>query len=322
MTMTAQKRPARMPHDAPRIPQGGTSSRGYWLYLIPGAILTGAVIFYPIVSNVWLSFHSWGGGLKPAKFSGLDNWSRLVHDDAFWLSFRNILFMIVAMVIIPTLVGLVLAAALFDVVGRRFSGKFASFLRATYYLPQILPIAVAGVLFRWILYPSKSGVLNQFLSTVTGHSIDVNWLGGSGTTALLSVMVVMVWVQFGYPVVIFMAALQRVDPELYEAAEIDGANWYRRFHAITRPMIRPEIFVVALTTTIAALKVFGPVFILTSGGPNKATYVPSYYAYIQFFGNGTNKGYAAAIATAITIVVTLVALVFIRVQSRAEREGA
>src|SRR5690606_30935 len=147
-------------------------------------------------------------------------------------------------------------------------------------------------------------------------------VGVGARAALFSVMLLMVSVQIGYPVVIFMAARQRVDPELYEAAELDGAGWFRRFHAITRPMIRPEVFVVALTTTIAALKVFGPVFILTQGGPNKATYVPSSYACIQFFGNGTNTGYAAAIAPAVTIVVAVVAVLFLRAQRRAEQKEA
>lgn len=312
----------RSTDDAPRIPTGGGRSIGYWVYFIPGILLTLAIVVYPVVYNVSLSFMSWRGGFTTPEFVGLANWTKLMGDAAFWMSFRNIVFMIIAMVIIPTLVGLVLAAILFDVIGRRFSGKLASFLRATYYLPQVIPIAVAGVLFGWILYPDSSGVLNQFLSTITGHDVAVNWVGGTGATALFSVMLLMVWIQIGYPTVIFMAALQRVDPELYEAAELDGAGWFRRFQAITRPMIRPEIFVVTLTTTIAALKVFGPVFILTQGGPNKATYVPSYYAYIEFFGNGTDKGYAAAIATSVTIVVSAVAIAFLRAQRRAEQKEA
>ncbi|MDO8119820.1 sugar ABC transporter permease [Isoptericola sp. b490] len=312
----------RSPEDLPRMPEPGKSSRGYWLYFIPGILLTLLVVVYPIVYNVGLSFASWRGGFTTPTFVGLDNWVALAHDAAFWMSFRNIIYMIVAMVIIPTLVGLVLAAVLFDVIGRRFSGRLASFLRATFYLPQVIPIAVAGVLFGWVLYPDSSGVLNQFLSTLTGHAVAVNWVGGTGATALFSVMLLMVWIQIGYPVVIFMAALQRVDPELYEAAELDGAGWFRRFGAITRPMIRPEVFVVTLTTTIAALKVFAPVFIMTQGGPNKATYVPSYYAYIEFFGNATNKGYAATIATSVTIVVSVVALLFLRAQRRAEQREA
>ena len=132
----------------------------------------------------------------------------------------------------PTLLGLVLAAMLFDLVGKKFGGRLASFLRATYYLPQILPVAIAAIVIGWILRP-ENGALNTMLEAVGLGSLQHNWLG-SPDTALLSIMVVMVWVQLGYPVVIFMAALQRVDPELYEAAELDGANWFQRFRSITR----------------------------------------------------------------------------------------
>jgi raffinose/stachyose/melibiose transport system permease protein len=132
------------------------------------------------------------------------------------------------------------------------------------------------------------------------------------------VMVVMVWVQIGYPVVIFMAALQRVDPELYEAAELDGANWFQRFTSITVSIIRPEIYVVVLTATIAALKVFGPIYALTRGGPGDSTIVPSYYSYSEFF-QSQQVGYGATIATALTVVVVAITIIFILAQNRAER---
>jgi len=319
--LTPTKRRQVHPNDAARIPQRGGGKLGYWLYFIPGALLVGVVIFYPIVRNLRLSFFHWRGGRAEESFAGFDNWIALFHDHEFLQSFLNIFLVILAMVIIPTMLGLIVAAALFDVVGRRFGGKVSSFLRATYYLPQILPIAVAGVMFSWILKPNSDGVLNQFLTLITGNDVAVNWLGGQYSTAIISTMVLMVWIQLGYPVVIFMAALQRVEPELYEASELDGANWFQRFRAITLPMIRPEVFVVGLTTTIAALKVFAPVFILTKGGPSKSTYVPSFYAYQEFI-SGTDKGYAAAIASAITIVVFIVAVIFIKAQNRAERKDA
>ncbi len=116
-----------------------------------------------------------------------------------------------------------------------------------------------------------------------------------------------------------MAALQRVDPELYEAAELDGAGWFARFRAITLGAIRPEIFVVTLTCTIAALKVFGPIYVLTRGGPGSSTLVPSYYAYSEFF-QSQQVGYGATIATALTIVIAAVSVAFILVQNRAERK--
>lgn len=288
----------------------------YWLYLVPGAVLFVAVIVVPFAMNVYYSFTRWPGIGDP-RWTGLDNYTRLFADETFWTSFRNSVAMIVAMVVIPTLIGLLLAAVLFDYLGKRFGPRVASVLRATYYLPQVLPVAVAGILWSWILNP-QTGALNVLLRETGLDSLALNWLGDT-STALPSVMTVMIWVQVGYPVVIFMAALQRVDPELYEAAELDGAGWFRRFRAITLPQIRPETFVVTLTCTIAALKVFGPIYVLTRGGPENSTNVPSYFAYQSFFPK-SQVGYGAAIATVLTVVVVVVALVFIRLQAASERK--
>ncbi|MFC0624168.1 carbohydrate ABC transporter permease [Kribbella deserti] len=289
------------------------SERGFWWYLVPGAVSFAAIIAIPFGANIYLSLTKWSGIGSP-RFVGLANYERLFADDVFWASFRNSLAMVIAMVIVPTVIGLVLAATLFDVIGRRFGPRAASFLRATFYLPQVLPVVVAGILWGWLLRPE--GALNAVLGAVGLESLSHDWLGDP-KTALPMVMLVMIWVQIGYPVVIFMAALQRVDPDLYEAAEIDGAGWARRFQAITLPQIRPETFVVALTCTIAALKVFGPIWALTRGGPNNATTVPSYFAYNAFF-NKLQVGYGAAVATALTLVIVIVSLAFLRVQRRAE----
>ncbi|KQO97067.1 carbohydrate ABC transporter permease [Leifsonia sp. Leaf264] len=298
------------------LPKSGKNDRAaFWLYLIPGFILLAIVVIVPLVWNIYLSFTEYRG-IRPPIWIGLENWVELFGDEKFWMSFVNSIAMIVAMVVIPTLLGLALAAMLFDLIGRKFGGRLASFLRATYYLPQILPVVVAAVVIGWILR-ADDGALNEMLAAVGLESLQHNWLG-SPDTALASIMAVMVWVQLGYPVVIFMAALQRVDPELYEAAELDGANWFQRFTAITVTIIRPEIFVVTLTCTIAALKVFGPIYTLTRGGPGNATIVPSYYSYSEFF-QSQQVGYGATIATALTIIIILVAIVFIKAQNRAER---
>ena len=294
----------------------GEGGRAYWLYLLPGGALFLVVIVIPFAMNLGLSLTRWPG-VGEIRWIGLDNYTRLLADDVFWASFRNSVAMIVAMVIVPTAIGLFLAAVLFDVIGKRFGGRTASGLRAMYYLPQILPVAVAGIVWGWILRP-RNGALNTLLEWVGLGGFAQNWLGDP-TTALPSVMAIMVWVQIGYPVVIFMAALQRVDPELYEAAEIDGAGWLRRFRVITIQQIRPEMFVVALTSTIAAMKVFGPIFVLTRGGPGDATNVPSYFAYQNFFER-TQVGYGAAIATVLTLIIIVLSVIFIRFQAASERK--
>ncbi|MDI5938799.1 sugar ABC transporter permease [Micromonospora harpali] len=297
-----------------RGPRRRRGDAGYWLYLLPGAVLFALVIGGPLLFTGYLSLTRWSGIGDPT-FVGLENYQRLLDDTVFWQSFRNTLAMIVAMVVVPTVVGLVLAAVLFDTIGRRFKPRTANALRAAFYLPQVLPVVVAGIVWGWILRPD--GALNGLLDAVGLGALSHDWLGDPDT-ALPAVMGVMIWVQIGYPVVVFMAALQRVDPELYEAAEIDGAGWARRFRAITLPQIRPETFVVALTCTIAAMKVFGPIYALTRGGPENATNVPSYFAYYTFFKK-LQVGYGSAISTVLTLIIVVVALLFIRAQHRAER---
>jgi len=288
----------------------------YWWYLVPGFLLVATIILVPLGQNIYYSF-TFYRGIRPPRWIGLANWQHLVHDDKFWQSFVNSIAMIVAMVVVPTLVGLIIASLLFDVVGKRFGGKVASFLRAMFYIPQIIPIVVAAIVIGWIARP-QDGALNEMLGAVGLDSLEQNWLGDP-TWALPTIMTVLIWVQIGYPIVVFMAALQRVDPELYEAAELDGANWWNRFRAITVAVIRPEIFVVTLTCTIAALKVFAPVYALTRGGPGTSTIVPSYYSYSEFF-QSQQVGYGATVSTALTVVIVAVATAFLVVQRRVERQ--
>jgi ABC-type sugar transport system permease subunit len=276
------------------------------------------VVLAPFVTNIVYSFFSWEGGAAPMRWDGFANYVSLFTDATFWSSFRNSIYMIVAIVVIPTLIGLVLAAVLFDYLGRRFGDRVSSVLRATFYLPQILPIAVAGVLWGWVLDP-RDGAINTLLHTFGVHNVP-DWLGNP-SLAIYSVMMVLVWLQIGYPVVIFMAALQRIDPEIYEAAEVDGANWWRRFTAITLPQIRPEVFVVVLTATVGALKVFAPILIITQGGPESSTYVPSYYSYLEFF-EYSHVGYGASISTFMSVVILVVALLLLGWQRASARRDA
>ncbi|MPZ79179.1 MAG: ABC transporter permease subunit [Actinophytocola sp.] len=265
--------------------------------------------------NVGISFTRWQGVGSP-DWVGFDQYRKLFTDTTFWVSFRNNLALIVAMAVIPTFVGLLLATALFDVVAKRFGERTTSVLRASFYLPQVLPAVVAGVVWGWILHP-EYGSANALLRFVGLDSWTQNWLGDE-KTALLSVMAVLVWIQIGYPLVIFMAGLQRVDPELYEAAEIDGASWWQRLWSVTVPQIRPEIFVVLLTCTIAALKSFDKIFVLTRGGPGGSTNTPAYFSFQNFFEKA-DVGYGAAIATLLTLIIVGLTFLFLRAQSGKER---
>jgi raffinose/stachyose/melibiose transport system permease protein len=287
---------------------------GYLVFLIPGVLLSAAVLVVPLAMTIGVSFTRWQGVGVPA-WIGLDNYVRLVHDPSFWASFRHIALLIVAMAIIPTLLGLGLATVLFDYVALAFGTRTASAFRSGFYLPQVLPVAIAGVVWGWILHPSY-GALNSLLDAAGATSLTRNWLGDPDY-ALYSVMAVLVWVQIGYPVVIFMAGHQRIDPQVIEAAEVDGATWRQRFTAITVHLLKPEIYVVLVTTTIAALKIFGQIFVLTRGGPGNATLVPSYFAYKSLFEKA-DVGYGSAISTVLTLIILALTLVFLRVQARGE----
>jgi raffinose/stachyose/melibiose transport system permease protein len=284
---------------------------GAIFYLIPGLTAFMVIVFVPAIMNAVISLMNWKGIGTP-RYVGFANYAKLFADTAFWASLWHTLAFIFAMAIIPTALGLFLAAVLFDYVSSRFGQGWSSFFRSGFYLPQILPISAAGVLWGWILSPI--GALNAILSAIGLGGLAQNWLGDP-QLALISVMGVMVWLQIGYSLVVFMAGLAWVDPSLYEAAEIDGATWLQRFRRITIPMLRPETFVVGLTTTVAALKVFAPVFVLTTGGPDNATIVPSYFAYFHFFQT-FRVGYGAAMTTAQTLITVVLGLIFLRVQAQ------
>ncbi|MFJ2603418.1 carbohydrate ABC transporter permease [Streptomyces sp. NPDC087425] len=299
---------------APPGPRRSRPGDSYALFLLPGVLAFLAVVVVPFLMNTGVSFTAWQGIGTP-QWTGLANYRALLADAEFWASFRHSLAMVVAMALVPTGIGLVLAAALFDYVGKHVGARAAAVLRACFYLPQVLPIAVAGIVWSWILAPDD-GSLNALLQAVGLGSWQQDWLGDPDL-ALYSVMGVMVWVQIGFPLVVFMAGLQRVDPQLYEAAELDGAGWWRRFWHITLPQIRPEISVVLTWCTIAALKVFGAVYVLTKGGPGGATDVPSYFSFSTFFEK-TQVGYGAAISTVLTVLILALSLFALRLQTRAE----
>lgn len=292
--------------------RGRARRPGYLIFLVPGLVLSVAVVVVPLAMTAGVSFTRWQGVGTP-EWVGLANYARLFQDPSFWASFRHIAVLIVAMAIAPTILGLVIATVLFDYVAVVFGWRTASLFRSGFYLPQILPVAIAGVVWGWILHPSY-GALNSLLQLAGVPSLAHNWLGDP-SYALASVMVVLVWVQIGYPVVVFMAGHQRIDPEVLEAAVVDGAGWRQRFTRITVHLLKPEIYVVLVTTTIAALKIFGQIYVLTRGGPGDATLVPSYFAYKSFFEKA-NVGYGSAISTVLAAIILGLTLVFLRLQAR------
>ncbi|MDT3396116.1 sugar ABC transporter permease [Streptomyces sp. B1866] len=286
-------------------------TRGYAVFLLPGLLLSLLFLAVPLVMTFAYSFTQWQGIGSPV-FTGLDNYTRLFDDADFWASFRNIGFVIAGMAVAPTLLGLFLSALLFDYVGKKHGDRVVTVLRSGLYLPQVIPVAVTGLMWGWILAPD--GAANSILDKIGLKSLSENWLGDPDL-ALWVVLAVLVWMQLGYPLVLFISGLQRIDPELYEAADLDGAAWWTRFTRITVPLLRPEIYVVLVTTTIAGLKVFAQIYVLTGGGPGNSTLVPSYFAYQNFFERA-DVGYGSAISSTITLLVLVLAATFLTRQTR------
>ncbi|MFJ3091445.1 carbohydrate ABC transporter permease [Streptomyces sp. NPDC086838] len=284
---------------------------GYAVFLAPGLLLSLLFLVVPLAMTFYYSLTQWQGIGDPT-WIGFDNYTRLFHDADFWASFRNIAFVIIGIAVVPTLLGLFLAALLFDYIGKKHGDGVVSIVRSGLYLPQVIPVAVTGLMWGWILAPE--GAVNNILDKIGLASLAENWLGDPDL-ALWVVLAVLVWMQLGYPLVLFLSGLQRIDPELYEAAALDGATWWQRFTRITVPILRPEVYVVLVTTTIAGLKVFAQIFVLTGGGPGNSTLVPAYFAYQNYFERA-DVGYGSAISSTITLLVLIIAGTMLTRQAR------
>jgi raffinose/stachyose/melibiose transport system permease protein len=284
----------------------------YWPYMVPGLIAFTLIVIVSFVWNIYLSFTKWNG-LGTPQWIGLDNYAKLMVDDTFWQSFLHSIVFIFAMAIVPTALGLVIASALFDYVSPRFGNATSAASRAGFFLPQIIPIPIAGLLWTWML-SSQTGIVNKILTDWGHPEWAQNWLGDA-KWAMFSVTIVLIWIQVGYTIVIFMSGLARADQSVHEAAAIDGATWFQRFRIITLNQLAPEIAVVLLTTTVAALKVFAPVYVMTQGGPGTATTVPAYYSYFNFIQT-SKVGYGAAISTVLAILLIIMSLVIFRYQNK------
>ncbi|MEY4290715.1 MAG: hypothetical protein RL130_657 [Actinomycetota bacterium] len=293
-------------------PQHIGSTRAYYFYVLPGLIAFAAVAGGAFAYNFYLSFTDWAGYGKPI-WVGLQNYSTLMHDATFWASFLHSFEFILAMSIIPTFIGLLFAAIIYDFIAKYFGQRWSTFLRISFYLPQIIALPVTGLLWSWLLSPN-SGAINTMLKNVHLDRFALNWLGEAGS-AIFALSVMMVWIQVGYTIIIFVAGMSRIDPSFDEAAQLDGASWWERFRIITVPQVYPELSIVLLTTTVAALKVFGPVFVMTQGGPGNATTVPAMYSYFNFFSS-QKVGYGAAVATSLALLLTVLAIFLLRFQRK------
>jgi len=281
-----------------------------WYYLLPGLIIYLVFVFYPILETIRTSLYRWDGFSSNRTFILFDNYIKLAEDPQFLKALLNNLTFIIFYSIIPILIGLVLASLL----GRKPLPGLTLF-RTGLFLPQILSMVVVGVTWRWIFNPAF-GPLNVGLRAIGLDNLAMAWLGDF-KLALSAVGIVGTWVQYGFCMVLFLAGMQRIPEDQYEAAELDGASGFKQLIYITLPSLKSEIGVALISTVIAALRVFDLVFVTTRGGPGDSTLVTGFLVYRAAFQQN-QLGYASAIATVMTILILAISLVILRFQSGEE----
>jgi putative chitobiose transport system permease protein len=272
-----------------------------YLFLAPALIVLILMVFWPALQAFRLSFMEYGYDVTQApEWVGLKNFRRLFRDQLFWQTLQNTVLYLICVVPILAIAPLLLAI----LVNQKLKG--IRWFRVAYYTPVVVSMVVAGIAWKWLY--AENGLLNQIVSSVTGQAIAIPWLT-SPNWVLFSVMAVTVWKGLGYYMVIYLAGLQGLPADLYEAAAIDGSDGWRKHRDITLPLMKPYIFLVGVISAIAATKVFEEVFIMTQGGPRSASKTVVYYVYESAFKD-LDMSYACTIGLVLFLII--LALSFIR----------
>jgi multiple sugar transport system permease protein len=275
-----------------------------WLFLAPYLLLFGAFVLLPIVFGLWISLHNWDFTLPGKPFVGLDNYAALLDSgsvsfDPFWNSMKATgiftLFTVPLLIVVPLAVALVM--------NEKFRGR--DVFRAIYFAPYVLGVAVVGVMWRFLL-DRNIGAINSYLGAI-GLPDDVAWLS-SIPAAWVALIGVTVWWTLGFNSVIYLAGLQDIPRELYEAATVDGASRWAAFWHITLPSLRPVTMFVTLITVIASANMFGQSFIMTNGGPAQETRTAIFYIAETGLQN-FQMGEAAAASWILTLALMLLSVV-------------
>jgi multiple sugar transport system permease protein len=271
--------------------------REWTAYLFHAPAFSIFLIFtvYALFTSFVLSFREWDG-IQPARFVGLDNYRAVLADTKFHEAIGHTVYFVVGTVVPTMVVGLGLALLLNSQI--RGLGLF----RTAYYLPSLTPLVIASLLWTWV-YNADYGLANYYLQKLHLIGEPVLWLSNRDT-AMPAVIVMNIWVGAGFSMLVYLAGLQAVPTELYEAAEVDGAGPWHKFRRITLPLLAPTTFFLVIINTIGAAKNFTSVYVMTNGGPpgpGGVTTTMVFYVYQQAF-RFFKFGYASALAYTIFIL--------------------
>lgn len=281
--------------------------------IAPTAFLFCVAVVYPILWMLRYMFYDWDG-IMPATYVGLDNFVRLLtRDPLFWKSVAN------TFVYAGGKLALTLPAALLLAVALNGKIRGRNFFRGVLFMPTVISSAVASVVF-FYMFNSYNGVVNKLLLAAGAVDKPVNWFGIS--LAMLTAILVATWGAVGNYMVLILAGLQSIPPELYEAAAIDGADDWQKFRHVTIPMLGPVLQVVVMLAIVVALKGYESVMVLTGGGPADATMVMFLYIFRLFFpaldagGLTQQYGYGAALSFMASLIITVITLLYLRLSRR------
>lgn len=268
-----------------------------WSFIAPNFI--GFLIFtlVPVVFSLILAFMKWDSFSTP-EFVGLQNFTRMLSDDTFWISLKNTFLYTIGVFPLTLVCSLGLAILLNQKI------KGVKFFRTAFFFPYVTSLVAIAVVWSMLFHPTM-GPINQFLRVVIEN--PPGWLSSSDW-ALTAIIIVSVWRGMGYYMILYLAGLQGISKELYEAAAMDGANKWKQFIHITVPALRPTTFFVTIMLVINCFKIFDLVQVMTDGGPGRATNVLVYQVYSEAFVK-INFGYASAIAMVLFVIVLVITVI-------------
>jgi len=274
--------------------------------VLPALLIYFIFKLLPMIAGIYLSLIQWDG-IEPAKFVGLQNFQRMLDDDIITLALMNNVKYAVGTVIGKTVLALFLALVL----NQALRGR--SFYRTALFMPVVMSFVVVGILWAW-LYNGQFGLVNNLLHKLKLDFLILDWLGDP-KVALWSLVIVDIWKWYGFHMVIFLAGLQTISQELYEAARIDGASRWQQFIRITLPLLQPVMLVNITLSLMGAFNVFDIPYVMTEGGPANSTMVMALHIYVRGF-KFYKFGYSAAMSYVLLVLVTLMAAIQMRFMSR------
>jgi raffinose/stachyose/melibiose transport system permease protein len=279
-----------------------------YLFVLPAFLIYGTLVFYPILYSMVLSLYKWDGISAIKEFVGIQNYVYiLTKDPVFYLALVNNLKWTIASIIIPVTLGLFFALIF------NSNKKGFSVFRGAIYFPATLSLVMIGNIWVWV-YDPNLGLISNLTSKITSGSVDFNWLSNP-SHALYYVVIAASWGYAGTCMLMFMAGLQSIPTEIFESAKIDGVNRLQKLVYITLPLIKNTMNVVLVTTFVGAFKVFDIIFVMTNGGPGRATNVLASWSYAQVF-TYHDMGRGSAIAWVLALIVFITSIISNRISSK------